>query len=437
MYRITVICAAGLAVLAGAALFIACDVSSDVEEQDAGGGGEGSDAGVKEDGGAGKDAGTGKDAGALDDVPPPDDAGGGDVDTPDGAVGDDTGTGDDTGAADGGGQDIGPQTFSISGTVTVEGKKPAHLAAAVLIDRPPGEGIPPVAFALCDADGHYTLDKRCDPQGQNCVPIGAGTYWMAAIYDVNDDGNADPGTGDPYAFYARNPIVLPGGQSTGIDMDIVLNSVAVSSIYVDAMPPQIPVAGAYLIDFGAVVRDPASGALLSDAVVNVTDGVNAKVHTLVWDAQRGMYVMDKSGAQSLYPAIDGMYEFTITHAAFGGNPLIRSLRHVPLGAAVKVTAPANNVLYDTPQDVVVSWTDPPTAQPVSLQVQEAEQNGQVVYEKPVQGSPATLKSPETVPAASFSPATVYVVRVIAARVASRPAGVSYEMGLGQVLVRFK
>lgn len=435
MHKSTVALSAFIATICAAAIFAACDVSQAVEEQDAGG--VVGDTGVKADGGAGRDTGTGRDAGALDDVPPPDDAGGGDDDAPDGAVGDDAGQGDDTGPADGGGQDIGPQTFSISGTVTVEGKKPVHLAAAVLLDRSPGEGVPPVGFAICDADGHYTLDKRCDAQGQNCVPLGAGTYWVAAIYDVNDDGNVDPDTGDAYAFYTRNPITLPGDSSTGVDMDILLIAVAVSSIYVDAMPPQIPVAGAFLIDLGAVVRDPASGAMLTDAIIKVTDGVNAKVHTLVWDAQRQGHVMDKSGPQTLIPAVDGTYDFAITHAALGSSPIVRKLRHVPLGAAVKITAPLNNVLYDTPQDVVVAWTDPPTALPASIQAQEAKQNGLVVYEKPAQGVPATIKSPETVPAASFAPASSYVVRVISARIASHAAGVSYEMGLGQVVVRFK
>ena len=428
--------------IGAAALVAACDVSPAVEEGDSGGGGDA--AGT--DGGGPADTGGHKDAGQHEDVPLPGDdaetadAGGDtgpvdhdgsspDAEPADGATGDD-------GGPDGGVKDTGPQGYSVSGTVTIEGKKPVHLTAAVLLDKAPAQGVAPVAFAVCDADGAYTIDTRCDSQGQNCAPLGAGTYWVAAIYDINNDSQIDPNTGDVYAFYIGNPVTLPG-PSTGIDIDITLIQAAVTTVYIDAIPPQVPTAGAYLTNLGATVRNPADGTVIEDAVVKVTDGVSPTVYTLVWDATQKGYLMDRSGAQQLIPAVDGTYEFTVTHSAFGAGPVIKTIRHRPFTAAVKITAPANNVQYNTPQDVTVAWTDPPTALPMMVQAQEAKQNGQTVYEKPAQGTQATVKSPETIPAASFDAASNYVVRVISGRVVPVPAGASNELAMGQVVVSFK
>jgi hypothetical protein len=104
---------------------------------------------------------------------------------------------------------------------------------------------------------------------------------------------------------------------------------------------------------------------------------------------------------------------------------------------VVVAAPANDTQFDAPQDVVVTWTDPPSAVPASLGVEEYKQNGQKVYAKPDQnGGPAPV-SPETIPAAVFAPQSSYLIQIFSARTAFRAGGWSMEGAMGISLISFK
>jgi hypothetical protein len=426
----------------------ACDVSS-VAEDDAGtGGGGGADSGVpKEDGGkpdAGKtddtggtedtggpeDGGTPEDVSIFDDVPVPDDAA-----TADGGA--DAGGEQDIGVSDTGGADAGPQSFVFSGKVTVEGAEPANAALALMLDQPPGEGVAPVGFAICDADGNYVIDERCDDQG-NCVPIGPGSYWFAAIYDINDDGDFDPEKGDLVGFHAGSPVAVPGGKTAGIDIDVQLITLMISSVYVDALPPIIPQAGAYLTDLVAQVRDPGDGSMLDDAEVTATDGKSPQVFKLVWDAGRTSYVLDRQSVPQDARAVDGEYEFVIKHAAYGTDPVVKKIPHHPFSQAVVITAPQMNAEFGAGQDITVTWTDPPGAMPFGIEVSEAVQNGQTVYRKPEEGGPPDPpKSPETVPGSALDAGKGYMVRVFSGKVVFESAGMSMPMAMDMVIVYVK
>ncbi|MBI5525719.1 MAG: hypothetical protein HY897_05250 [Deltaproteobacteria bacterium] len=429
----------GLFLSATIAAASACDVSS-VGEDDVGtGGGGGGDTGVpKEDGGkpdAGKEKDTGgtedtggaEDTSIYDDVPTPDDAA-----TADGGA--DAGGEEDVGMADSGGVDAGPQSFVFTGKVTVEGEKPVNPALALMFDQPLGEGVAPVGFAACDPDGNFTIDERCDDQG-NCIPIGPGSYWFAAIYDINDDGDFDPDTGDLVGFDPGSPVVVPGGKTTGIDIDVQLVTLMVGSVYVDALPPYIPQAGAYLTDLAAQVRDPADGSLLDDADVSATDGKSPVVFKLVWDAQREAYVLDRQTVPQDTRAVDGEYEFVIMHPAYGSDPVVKKIAHHPFPAAVVIGAPAMNAQFNGPQDISVAWTDPPGAMPFGLEVAETVHDGPVVYKKPADGGqPDPPKSPETVPASVFVAGKGYVIRVFSGKVLFESAGMSMPMAMDMVVI---
>ncbi len=336
-------------------------------------------------------------------------------------AGGDDGGGKDTSYADNELTDTSVETYSISGKVTVNGGKPevGKNVYVMIFDKFPEQGVDPKANVIVDSNNEYFIDG-----------LSPGKYYILAIYDINGDGNPNPDDNDPMGFYRGNPVEIKDSSITGIDIDIRTIHVSILSLFMQRQQSR----NAYLIILAAWVVDPNNGNPLTDAIVNVTDPANPQ-HNFELnynpDTQQYEKQFNPYGFNAVL-AVEGDYNFTVQHPAYGPQPINLKIHHKPRKELITIIQPANNSDIQSGEDLTVEWKNPSEAD-VNMMILLLSRVGNQMIEK-FRDDKQPIANPYVIKGSYLEDIGTYLVNVMSGRFSIYQNGMSIEATSGAVLV---